>query len=1016
LVSEKLAEINGSLSILRGQTIGSKFSPIGTESNKFALIETSRSSVLSAFIRLLVFLFLLSAPPLFGQGKGWIRFSSNSGLNSEEVYAVFEDPKGYLWVSTEMGTLRYTGLGFEKVPGFPPNSDIIYAYAQTPDGKLWLYNSAGQLGFYWEDQFHPVSHNEILSRKTIGSNKPAYRMTASSNGEFIFLQFRSGVWTYDTKKGELKETNHTNWDTSQVVIKENQAFLLPAISFWKKSWTGAEPKKLHWKWASNAPAYPQEIEFHRAIGLRHEDKWIFGLNRELFVVNDSGRVLKKRKFSQMMIQLKKLKDGSVWASFYNKGIYRINSELDTLEHFLYGNSVSDIALSRNGNLCISTLESGLFVDKSPGIICHNNIPPPISLLSVVDNKLIAGGNDRQLHVFSTKEKKSVSLPFRFRYLLTDIFKFENGTYGLGGSAIGYRLGPDFEWKTHFIVKPELNLSATVDFERADSGQILCTQRRGLGLLDGDTIKAVIHVKGQAREVVYFHKKAFLGTDFGILEFNVSHSKLTLIKTWFPGWSIRKLKMAHGRLWASVKEKGLFVLDDKPKWTKIKGLDHWPYIFDFLFPSDSSLILATSRGTVKTRFYPSKGIVTRSQTIDDVPSTALAIWNDTLWIASRQGLFSLAYPEWPAPEPILQLARLSADGKPWNFNESSVFPAGQKDLRFEFHLLHDPGKEMKMHYALSGKRTRAGWANDQQVYLPDLPAGSYILTIQAREALGIPGGKTWNFAFSIQPAWWEVRWVQVVAGLVFFLLLAWLVKKLIFYYRNRDAEASRLQQLLLSYRVTALQNQMNPHFISNSLSAIQNLILGKEHEKANLYLTKFSRMLRRVLHASDTQWSSLEEELAVIRINVELEQLRFARKFDFQIDFPDHINPKNIILPTLITQPLVENAIWHGLLPMDQSRFPKLSIHLRDMGNLFELEIEDNGVGRSQNSKTWEGRTSKGQQLVFERLNSLNIWLKEDRFQLQFVDLKDPEGKPCGTRAIISFPKNLHEKIDQGLFA
>ena len=131
--------------------------------------------------------------------------------------------------------------------------------------------------------------------------------------------------------------------------------------------------------------------------------------------------------------------------------------------------------------------------------------------------------------------------------------------------------------------------------------------------------------------------------------------------------------------------------------------------------------------------------------------------------------------------------------------------------------------------------------------------------------------------------------------------------------------------------------MNPHFISNSLAAIQNLIYSNEIEKAGLYLAKFSFFLRQVLEYSEKNFITVEEELAVIRSNVELEQLRFKNNFTVSITVDETIHIEEVLMPSLITQPFIENAIWHGLLPLTE-RDPHLEIRFYVKNNRVFVEM------------------------------------------------------------------------------
>ncbi len=171
---------------------------------------------------------------------------------------------------------------------------------------------------------------------------------------------------------------------------------------------------------------------------------------------------------------------------------------------------------------------------------------------------------------------------------------------------------------------------------------------------------------------------------------------------------------------------------------------------------------------------------------------------------------------------------------------------------------------------------------------------------------------------------------------------------------------------------ALQMQMNPHFIFNALNSIQSYILNQDTLTANLYLTKFSRLIRLFLDSSRSKFIPLSEEVNLLTLYIELERIRFDNKFEFEILFEGHVN-KNIEIPTMILQPFIENAINHGLRYKQQKGL--LSIRFQKEPNYLICTIEDDGVGRKNSEiikdKPIEGYKSQGLKITAERLITYN---------------------------------------------
>ncbi len=244
-------------------------------------------------------------------------------------------------------------------------------------------------------------------------------------------------------------------------------------------------------------------------------------------------------------------------------------------------------------------------------------------------------------------------------------------------------------------------------------------------------------------------------------------------------------------------------------------------------------------------------------------------------------------------------------------------------------------------------------------------------------------------------------IQITRYLIIALVLSIIIVIIIWRYKKiikQQKEQFELKNKINELEIKVIKAQMNPHFISNCLAAIQELIYNNDVEKAGLYIAKFSFFIRQVLNYSDQTYINLSVEMGLIKLNVELEQLRFKDNFDFEIKISDDVNAEEILIPSLISQPFVENAIWHGLLPLKGSRKPKLTINVYSKNNFLFIEIQDNGVGRNKNKTTL--KKSKGTKLVTDKLDSINKLNNNTNHKLEIIDLYDAEGEPAGTKIII----------------
>lgn len=220
------------------------------------------------------------------------------------------------------------------------------------------------------------------------------------------------------------------------------------------------------------------------------------------------------------------------------------------------------------------------------------------------------------------------------------------------------------------------------------------------------------------------------------------------------------------------------------------------------------------------------------------------------------------------------------------------------------------------------------------------------------------------------------------------------------------EVLKNKQKVTESRLQSLRLQMNPHFLFNALNSIQQMILANEEMVATRYLSRFSKLLRTILIHSDKEMVTLKEELDILRLYVDLESVRFKDAFRYSIDCDEEIDIDEVKIPTLLIQPFVENAIWHGLMHKEGDRH--LSVSFFEQDDKLHCIIEDNGIGRekAQELKLTSGHgkdhTSKGIAVSVERLKTMTGGNGHGG-SMDIIDLKDASGKAVGTRVEIRMP-------------
>lgn len=222
--------------------------------------------------------------------------------------------------------------------------------------------------------------------------------------------------------------------------------------------------------------------------------------------------------------------------------------------------------------------------------------------------------------------------------------------------------------------------------------------------------------------------------------------------------------------------------------------------------------------------------------------------------------------------------------------------------------------------------------------------------------------------------------------------------------NARRRISEMNHKISEITQANLRQQMNPHFIFNTLNSIQYYMYQHDKLATNNYLTKFSSLMRKVLENSQHTSVPLRDELDALTLYLELEKIRFKDKFDYQINIDEEIDSIMYKVPTMLIQPYVENSICHGLMPGEAKGLVKIDMELKK--DYISCTIEDNGIGReAAQEKKMKGEgnhNSLGTQIVTSRLDLVNS-LYGTSLKTIYTDLKNEDGEPTGTRVEIQIP-------------
>jgi len=276
-------------------------------------------------------------------------------------------------------------------------------------------------------------------------------------------------------------------------------------------------------------------------------------------------------------------------------------------------------------------------------------------------------------------------------------------------------------------------------------------------------------------------------------------------------------------------------------------------------------------------------------------------------------------------------------------------------------------------------------------------GKYIFRVKAANSDGFWNEAGISIPMIISPPFWRTN--------LFYGLILVSLAFLIFIWVKQREKKIRGQNRYLLLEQRLLRSQMNPHFIFNSLSAIQSFIFENNPVEAGSYLSRFADLIRSILYSSREEYITLEKEIQTLRNYLDLQQLRFNNKFSYEIFIDPELELETIKIPPMLAQPFIENAIEHGLKDLD--RPGRLKVSFTFSATFLNIRVEDNGIGieeamRLKRTKSNEHK-SLATKITKERIEILNKGRKQKLYAMQFASSRKNNEPKEGTEVLITIP-------------
>ena len=273
-------------------------------------------------------------------------------------------------------------------------------------------------------------------------------------------------------------------------------------------------------------------------------------------------------------------------------------------------------------------------------------------------------------------------------------------------------------------------------------------------------------------------------------------------------------------------------------------------------------------------------------------------------------------------------------------------------------------------------------------MTNLQSGEFVLEVQFKhQNIGWTEGA--RIQITVSPYWWETIWFRALVLMLVSVLITYVSFRINGLIKARKRQ--RTEHLLAELR--SRKAQLNPHFVFNALNSVRNFILVNDLSQSDQFLTTYSKLMRSILDMSNKLLVPIGEEIEVLSLYLGLERIRLGKSFEYNVDVDETLDMHELKCPALITQPYVENSVWHGVAPKGEGG--QISIQVQDIDTKIRIVIADNGVGFDQHIKNE---------------NSFGTFIAQDKIRLlkktyDFdIDVSVKSSVTRGTKVNILLPK------------
>lgn len=947
------------------------------------------------FIRSFLLLVLFCISEVKAQQPAYFSFAEEQ-FRGIQIYDVIQDKDLNYWFATNEGLFCFDHHTFEKKECDKAKGNSVFNFTINKEGTIYCHNLNNQV-FRIRDKectlFYELKPDEsssdirlsiadddnllISSRKIIVLDK---------TGKVLLVYAPSAHYIgppFVTKKNGVQF--HLN-NVDSVVVYEKGTISKIKLTF--RSGGLQNENVLHF-YMLDEKAY--------ALTLKTKEHFSYDPTSHELILLPKNSVF-ERGDSRRIYELGK----DVWVAGTLPGVALIEGQKHKADFSIYYEDyfISDVFRDNEGNTLLSTFDKGILVipdTKVPGVVSSFMDDPATALYSDPAIGLMIGTSKGNLlnyinnSFITTGDKGTRPVEALYGDKNSDWILFDNGyirTWNKRSHHIKNILSASL--KDAVVVTDKQFYLGT------NRGIFEVTQEAGnefsTRLLNG------MNQRVYSLEYNPADSSLYASTANGLFMVSPSGYVQQILK---DGKPIFPNDMSfHGKLYASTKKQGVLVIEKEKVTAAI-----YPVVNDeiealkkiiihnntIIGESSNGLFQFDMQGKHLRSIHSTFGFSAK-RIID------FTFHQNRLWVSHSGGVqaIDLNYTKTNAQRPLIRIDQILVNDGIIATAEKAVLKSNQRKIQFIFSSPTLKNREtLRYHYKLEGNDAHWNTGNYEsfQVTYSALAPGDYTFYVKAENQGVFSEPLKWSF--TITPPFYESWWF-ITASVLLFLGIVFIV-----YNRQLSAQRKKSQQIneLNASKLTAIQSQMNPHFIFNSLNSIQDLILKGDVEHSYSYITTFSNLVRRTLSYSEKDFIDFEQEIKLLELYLTLEKLRFKKELNYSIDMT---NVTDIILPPLLIQPFIENSLLHGLLHKEGSKQLKITFELKEA---LVCTIEDNGIGRERSKAIKLRQRSEHESFsgkaIRKRFDILSNVFKGD-FGYTYEDLYK-NNEAVGTKVILVIP-------------